>query len=361
MKTGCVLTFCIFLVACGAICLYVLSLNRPESLDTDPHVIPTPEPEPDPDKYLSYVKSLNEFKKAETGDAYRVSYGFIDYIGKSHHISCNIKKSDYLSETDSYGYDDKLFDKLSAQELSDFFNREVKKLGLDPYITLTFPGGGRYRWEYSIPSATAEWQDEKEREIKQYFSTFRERVKERYHVVMNRMLAERGFQMNDYLITINYRNLVLKGQQPLMDCFENLKNNAKNYNEKQYLGMFLAFFQEITYQVPPDIINGRHTIGLWVPTEVVSNNHGDCDSKSVAFSAMIKSLGLSSIVIHVPKHALVGVEAKPGPDQEFVRIGNRYFILCEVAGPGKWAPGNKGGDDIKGSFEYQLIEPNDTI
>jgi hypothetical protein len=357
MKSGCVVAFCIFIAICGAACLYLLSLNPPDPVPPDPHVIP--EPKPDPDKYLS-VGSLNEFKRTETTDIYRVSYGFIDYSGETHRISCHIKKDDYKRETDSFGYDEELVDRLSAQELSEFYNHEIQELGLALYIKLRFPGGGHYQWEYRIPAGTP-GKDDIERQIKRYFSTFEKRVKERYHIIMNRILAERGFQMDDYLISINYRNLVLKGQKPLLDCYNNLKNSGKNYNDRQYVGMFLAFFQEIQYQVPPNIINGKHTIGLWVPTEVISNNHGDCDSKSVAFSSMVKSHGLSSIVIHVPKHVLVGVEAKPGPDQEFVRIGNRYFILCEVSGPGKWPPGNEGDDDVKGSFKYYLIEPADTI
>jgi hypothetical protein len=56
----------------------------------------------------------------------------------------------------------------------------------------------------------------------------------------------------------------------------------------------------------------------------------------------------------VPGHALVGVEEKPGPDEAYVRLGNRYFVLCEVAGPGKIPPGRAS---ISGSYEYVLIEP----
>ena len=33
------------------------------------------------------------------------------------------------------------------------------------------------------------------------------------------------------------------------------------------------------------------------------------------------------------------IEARPGPGDRFVRLGIRYFVLCEVAGPGKSPPG----------------------
>jgi hypothetical protein len=81
---------------------------------------------------------------------------------------------------------------------------------------------------------------------------------------------------------------------------------------------------------------------------------GDCDSKSAAFCAMWRHLPRRAILILVPEHALVGVEAKPRADEAYVRLGNRYFVLCEVAGPAKIPPGGKA---ISGSFEYVMIEP----
>jgi hypothetical protein len=37
-----------------------------------------------------------------------------------------------------------------------------------------------------------------------------------------------------------------------------------------------------------------------------------------------------------------------------VQVGNRYFVLCEVAGPGKLHPGR---EPIPRTFSYILIEP----
>jgi hypothetical protein len=48
------------------------------------------------------------------------------------------------------------------------------------------------------------------------------------------------------------------------------------------------------------------------------------------------------------------VEGVPRASEAYVRLGNRYFVLCEVAGPGKIPP---GFGRISGSFEYVMIEP----
>ena len=40
--------------------------------------------------------------------------------------------------------------------------------------------------------------------------------------------------------------------------------------------------------------------------------------------------------------------------ERHVRLGNRYYVLCEPAGPAKLHPGLS---DMSGSYEYVRIEP----
>jgi transglutaminase-like putative cysteine protease len=120
------------------------------------------------------------------------------------------------------------------------------------------------------------------------------------------------------------------------------------------MGLLLAFYQELTYEIPPDEVEGRQTLGMRVPTDVLVSGRGDCDSKAVAFASMWRQLPTRLVFIVVPGHALVGVEARALPGEETVRVGNRTFVLCEVAGPAKLRPGAKS---VAGSFEYVLVEP----
>jgi hypothetical protein len=120
------------------------------------------------------------------------------------------------------------------------------------------------------------------------------------------------------------------------------------------MGLLVAFLQELRYEVPPDRVGQRDIFGFWVPAQVMASGEGDCDSKAAAFASLWRDRPSSVIVILVPGHALVGVEARPGPGERFVRLGNRYYVPCEVAGPGKIPPGQSG---ISGSFEYVAIDP----
>jgi hypothetical protein len=111
--------------------------------------------------------------------------------------------------------------------------------------------------------------------------------------------------------------------------------------------------QELKYEVPPERIGRRDVFGLWVPEQVMTDGKGDCDSKATTFAALWRHRRPRIVIILVPEHALVGVEGKPGPGESFVQIGNRYYVLCEVAGPGKLPPGTKS---ISGSFDYVAVD-----
>ncbi len=155
-------------------------------------------------------------------------------------------------------------------------------------------------------------------------------------------------------LVIDHNALARRAMAHVDNCLQELLGAADGHPLKQLLGLLLAFYQELKYEVPPDTVGPKHILGLWVPAEVLAEGKGDCDSKAVAFAAMWRRLPPRVIVIRVPNHVLIGVEAKPGPDESYVQIGNRYYVLCEVAGPRKLRPGYQ---PLKGSFEYVTIDP----
>ena len=153
---------------------------------------------------------------------------------------------------------------------------------------------------------------------------------QRRDAVRDARYRERGFLLARGSLEIDYGRLVFSAQRPLNDCTRAMATAAAEDSDRQRLGLFLAFFQELRYEVPPSLIDGRETGGLFVPTEVLVNDHGDCDSKSVAFAAMWRRFSSAMLLIHLTPHA-VGVD---GPARACSRrVGNRYFVLCEVAGP----------------------------
>lgn len=301
------------------------------------------------------VQAVLGFKTGSVGDRLLLTYGFVDHEGQPQSVSCTIDRRDYQRAVASFGYAEReIWDELDRQ-VRDLVLREVAARGLAPYFEIDVYGQTSYRWRWSLPGDLPRREEERvTREMARLDTWLNDGLRARIDKMTDEMLRERGFRLRGNQIAVDYEQAVLNGTQPLAGCFEALRRAGRGHNEERLLGLFLAFFQELRYVVPPQEEAGRRIHGFWVPTQVLVRGGGDCDSKSAAFCSLWRHFPRRAILILVPDHALVGVEEKPGPDEAYVRLGNRYFVLCEVSGPGKIPPGR---GSISGSYEYVLIEP----
>lgn len=309
---------------------------------------------PEAEAYVA-VDSLERFERQDGGDRFELSFGFIDHHGRSQQVSCALSKRDYEREVASFGYLEKEMNRELERRIRDAFLREAQARELLRFVRFETYGGTGYRWESEIPRGMdPEEADRLERALEDFDEWLDRDLDRKRDDLMDQYLRERGFRLEEAGIGVDYERVVHRATSPLRDCFEALRRAGNGDGERRLLGLFLAFFQELRYELPPDVEGGRQTLGFRVPTAVLARGAGDCDSKSAAFCAMWRHLPRRSILILLPEHALVGVEGKPGPDEAYVRLGNRYYVLCEVAGPAKIPP---GGERISGSFEYVMIEP----
>lgn len=319
---------------------------------------PILEPPPDPEAYRRSVGALHEFQRQDAGDRLRLSFGFIDYSGQPHHVACEIGKRDYERDVTSFGFFKDEMDRDVGAGLQRLFAAEAERRQVRPYVHFQIEEGTGYRWQWRIPGGLkVEEAARLEKRLRTFDQWLDEDLPKRKEELIDRYLQERGLRLVRDEITIDYGKEVDRGTVPLQECYAALRREGNGDGERRLLGLFLAFIQELRYEVPPDVDLGRHILGFRVPTAVLVRGGGDCDSKSAAFCALWRHLPRRSILILVPGHALVGVEGKPRADEAYVRLGNRYFVLCEVAGPGKLPPGAAEGSPVSGSFEYVMIEP----
>jgi len=311
-------------------------------------------PDADPDLYRQ-VGTLNQFQRDDVGERLRLTYGFIDYSGRARHVSCEIDKRVYDSDVTSFGYSEDELDRVVGEGLREVFEREAELREVRPYVRFEIQEGTGYRWRWRVPggleSLVADRLEARLRSLDEWMEQDFPRKKEE---LIGRYLHERGLLLKGETIEIDYQQAVERDTGPLQDCFQALRRAGEGTSDRRLLGTFLSFFQELRYELPPPVERGRHILGFRPPSAVLAQGAGDCDSKSAAFCALWRHRPERAILILVPGHALVGVEGKPRADEAYVRLGNRYFVLCEVAGPGKIPP---GGSSISGSFEYVMIEP----
>lgn len=335
---GCVVTLCVGAFLAGASYM-ALDSQDPAGLGADAG-----------DDYRE-VESLNEFQRGDEGDRLKLSFGFIDFQGRQQQVSCTVSRRDHEREVASYGYFENDLKQTLNQAIARRIDEEARARGVRPYFKIQVYGEGGYRWQWETPADV-------EPEVQSRVEAFDQWLDKTLPAEANQMAARyyrrHGLRYENNEIWVDYEQVVLKATAPLEDCFEALRRAGDGDSERRRLGLFLAFFQELRYELPPDVDQGRHTLGFWVPTDVMVRGAGDCDSKAAAFCALWRHFPRRVILILVPEHALVGVEGKPRADEAYVRLGNRYFVLCEVAGPAKIPP---GGESISGNFEYVMIEP----
>ncbi len=337
-KGGCALLGCV--TGIGLVALAVLAVMRladlagPEAAETGPAPAGPPE-------------RLREVQ--EDPERYRLTYRFRDADEEWREVSCTLRRADVERERKSFGF----YRRQMAQEVNRAtlgrLQQEASERGVAPYFQIEVLDDGSYRWKWEYPAGTSAAEI---RRIEAFHAWLEGDTSAVLEPLQARYYKERGLRLEKNTISVDYVPVTLKATAPLTDCFKALRRLD---GSRAPIGLFLTFFQDLRYELPADMDpDGRETLGFRVPTAVMVQGAGDCDSKSAAFCALWRQLPARSLLVLVPGHALVAVEGRPGPDQKSIRLGNRTYILCEVAGPGRLPPGET---DIKGSFEYVLIEP----
>lgn len=353
-RGGCAGFGCVVVVLAGLAAITWLwhVLPEPEQPFEEPAATSSPPPVPAPPSSPAAPagEDLEELPPPDDPSLLRLAYRFTDHGGRSRRVTCTVRREDFEREVASFGVvKRRLWERVNA-ELQEALEAEAVARGVSQLFSIQVESQGAYRWRYQTPH---------DRGLAARAEAFHAWLDGEAHRVAEGLVAraygEHGFRLERGVVSVDYGRIVDHATGPLADCFRALRQADERAAADRLASLFLSFFQELRYEIPPDVdALGRETLGFRVPTDVLVQRAGDCDSKSAAFCALWRQLPARALIVLVPDHALVAVEGRPGPDQAHVRLGNRYYILCEVAGPGKAPP---GATSISGNFEYVLIEP----
>lgn len=124
--------------------------------------------------------------------------------------------------------------------------------------------------------------------------------------------------------------------RPLADLVIETFSNISHPSARQVDHLLLAFCQDIPYQIPPDISDGREILGFWTPAEILLRGMGDCDSKASLFLSIRQHLVSGPVLLlYQPNHVFLGIPGIPKPGEAFFSWKGASWLYAEPVGPAR--------------------------
>lgn len=119
--------------------------------------------------------------------------------------------------------------------------------------------------------------------------------------------------------------------RPLADALRGLGGD-----ERALVGHALHLLQTIPYDDFRDPRTSGGGLDFATPPAMFKINKGECDSKSVALGAVLRSLApsLSQVFVTVPGHVFLAASLPPRPGDDVLRHDGRTYVALEPTGPG---------------------------
>ncbi|MGY0650058.1 MAG: hypothetical protein ACW7DU_18220, partial [Paraglaciecola chathamensis] len=94
-----------------------------------------------------------------------------------------------------------------------------------------------------------------------------------------------------------------------------------------FLNLLLGWLQSIPYDDLESRVSSNGA-GFSPPFTLLSNNQGDCDSKSVLMASVIRALfpDIELVMLYLPNHALLGIAMSPQKDEASMLINGEEYL-----------------------------------
>jgi hypothetical protein len=114
-----------------------------------------------------------------------------------------------------------------------------------------------------------------------------------------------------------------------------------NSETRAYVNLVLSWVQSIPYNELKNRLSSNGA-GYLPPLSVVSNNQGDCDSKTVLMASLVRTLlpDVSMTMVYLPDHALLGIILPFRTKEQTLDVNGLKYLLMEPTGPAKIPLGN---------------------
>jgi hypothetical protein len=336
----------------------------------------------EPLKDEEYSSDTFEFKRTHQGGDWLLEYRFKGLNDNWHNVTCRVKDAARWNLFGSYGYHKSEWLDAQAKSLQNAVNQEAARKGILVHgvaLVTPLPSVGRLQLQWKptydpLSSVDAAVENREEEQFYNWYNSEKSKLQKKSY---EKVMKERGFiEFPPAGWLPDYSSLVAQSTPALKNCVDALNRESKGSPE-----WLMNFFQSMPWVKlgDEDEDTGKVTGGLRLPPSLMVRAKGDCDSKATAFCVIQREQPGHLLIFRSlastgdQGHALVGVEAyeqstlAPGPRPQSrpgksrillqrlegmtyekpILIGLRYYVPCEVAGPGRRlygevAPGHAG-------------------
>lgn len=292
-----------------------------------------------------------KFNKRQTETGVALSYEWLDGDNNLQSIAFEIP-SEALSEapTQQPNYKPKIAQRYVTVALME----EAKKIN---------PKDARVKISPKRESIDIEVRGANEAQVEKILSDLKAVQQREYNEYLHAHYFTRFTTLfNQQAIKPDHARYAVESVKPLVAAsqafYEKLDSDS---DSRAYFSLLLGWIQSIPYDTLEDrvVSNGS---GYAPPVSVLMQNLGDCDSKAVLTSAMVRAFLPSTkmIMVFLPNHALLGIALTPLVDDRTIEYDGDTYVLYDPTGPALIPFGQVSEDTerhiVTGRYQVEIME-----
>jgi hypothetical protein len=273
------------------------------------------------------------FNKQENGDSVQIDYQWVDQLGRNHEMSLSFpKKSLNQSFNNNKNYSPKVAQRyvfLALQKAAMKINPKEAR------VRLNMVGQDiKIQVNSRSDSYLRKWQSQMATEQESAFDDY---LSQNYYTRFEALYGQKAVKPDH----IRFANESVDVLKPVAQALYELI--PADSSSREYINLVLSWVQSIPYNTLENRLTSNGS-GYSPPLKVISDNRGDCDSKSVLTAALLKALvpGIDLNMVFLNNHALLAANLPHRDHEQKIVIGSSEFLLLEPTGPALLLAGQVG-------------------
>lgn len=273
------------------------------------------------------------FSRKVDGETVQLNYEWTDQFDKTHKMSLSFPKDSLNQKFNN----NKNYSPQVAQRYV-FLALQKAAMKINPKeasVKLNMVGQNiKVQVNSSSESHFRKWQEQMAVEQRAAFDAY---LNEHYYTRYFAPLGQEAVKPDH----IRFANESVEVLRPVAQALYDLVD--KDSSSREYINLVLSWVQSIPYDTLENRLTSNGT-GYSPPLKVISDNRGDCDSKSVLAAALLKSLvpGIDINMVFLNNHALLAANLPHREHEKKITIGSSEFLLLEPTGPALLIAGEVG-------------------